>query len=127
MQPYHSSPARRKSRSPRRGFTLIEIMIVTLIIGILLAVAVPEFMQAGRKSQAAACVHNLKQLHGAKERWAMGFNQTVPPTMPDLVSTYLRTVPVCPSGGTYTIGDMNDVPTCSIGGTAGDPEAHLLP
>ncbi len=106
-------------------------MIVVSIIGILLAVAVPAFQKAGLKSRASTCVQNLKQLHGAKERWAMDYNQGPldTPSMTDLAGpdTYLKVTPLCPTGGTYTLGNMNTVPVCSIGGTAGTPEGHVLP
>src|SRR4028118_930680 len=58
-------------KNARRGFTLIEIMIVVLIIGILLAIAVPNFVKARESSRTKACVSNLKQIDSAKEQWAM--------------------------------------------------------
>ena len=108
-------------------------MIVVLIIGILLAIAVPNFIKARETSRAKACVANLKQIESAKEQWAMdnkaATNAT--PGATDLYGTsaYLRTTPSCPSGGTYTIGDMSTRPVCDIGtnGTAVTGDDHVLP
>ena len=58
-------------RKSRRGFTLIEIMIVVLIIAVLLAIAIPNFMKARDTSRAKACVANLRQIDTAKMQWAM--------------------------------------------------------
>lgn len=107
------------NRRRQRGFTLVEIMIVVLIIGILLAVAVPSFMNARERSRAQACRSNLRQIQAAKEQWAMANNagQTAEPTQAQLSPEFIQTWPTCPSGGNYTIGNMGTNPTCSIGGT----------
>lgn len=115
-----------------RAFTLIEIMIVVLIIGILLAIAVPNFVRAREASRAKACVANLKQIDSAKEQWAMdnrvSAGQGAPtPALLSGTNGYIKSEPVCPSSGSYTSGNVGTAPTCSIGGTAGDPLAHLLP
>jgi type II secretion system protein G len=106
------------NRRRERGFTLVEIMIVVLIIGILLAIAVPNFMNARERSRANSCRSNLRQIQAAKEQWAMANNQgpTSTPDWPDLVPNFIQQRPTCPSGGTYTIGNMQTNPTCSIGG-----------
>jgi type II secretion system protein G len=106
------------NRRRERGFTLVEIMIVVLIIGILLAIAVPSFMNARERSRANACRANLRQIQAAKEQWAMANNQgpTATPAWADLVPNFLQQQPNCPSGGTYTIGNMSTNPTCSIAG-----------
>ena len=58
-------------RNKRTGFTLVEIMIVVLIIGILLAIAVPNFIKARQNSRLQTIIANLKQIESAEEQWAM--------------------------------------------------------
>lgn len=107
----------RKARAGR-GFTLVEIMIVVLIIGILLAIAVPNFVRARESSRTKACISNLKQIDAAKEQWAMDNNKSNGDAcaMTDLVPNYIKSTPSCPSGGTYTVGNVGANPTCSIAG-----------
>ena len=108
----------------KKGFTLVEIMIVVLIIGILLAIAVPNFVRARERSRAKTCVGNLKQIDSAKEQYAMEERLDSGATVAgvDLYGDgsapgpYIKKPPVCASGGTYTVGDVGTDPTCSIGG-----------
>ena len=71
-------------KSLRRAFTLVEIMIVVLIIGILVAIAVPNFIRARESARARACVANLRQIDSAKEQYAMDNRLAQGSTMPAL-------------------------------------------
>src|SRR5579871_1551297 len=58
-------------RNRKQGFTLVEIMIVVAIIGLLAAIAIPNFVRARTTSQKNACINNLRQIDGAKQQYAL--------------------------------------------------------
>lgn len=106
--------------SRRSAFTLVEIMIVVAIIGLLAAIAIPNFIKARESSQKNACIANLRQMDGAKNTWALE-NKKVSSDTPgdsDLfgAALYIREKPACPANGTYTLGTVADKPTCGIAG-----------
>src|SRR4026209_2569161 len=86
----------------KSGFTLVEIMIVVAIIGLLAAIAIPNFVKARTASQANACIANMQQVEGAKAPWALEAkkNNADTPVAADLfgATAYIRVAPVCPSG-----------------------------
>jgi prepilin-type N-terminal cleavage/methylation domain-containing protein len=112
----------------RKGFTLIEILIVVLIIGILLAIAVPNFMKARATSRTKACVSNMRQIDSAKQQWAMDNNQvgSATPAAADVLP-YLNAavMPTCPEGSTaYVLGSVDTKQVCPNVGTFTD---HVQP
>jgi prepilin-type N-terminal cleavage/methylation domain-containing protein len=107
--------------SRKSGFTLVEIMIVVAIIGLLAAIAIPNFVKARTASQTSACVANLKQIEGAIATWALE-NKKINSSavaMTDIAGTansYIKVVPTCPASGNYTLVDVQTRPTCSVTG-----------
>jgi prepilin-type N-terminal cleavage/methylation domain-containing protein len=117
-------------RKKTSGFTLVEIMIVILIIGILLAIAIPNFLTARNSSRARSCVANLEQIDAAKQQYIMDSKAaTTYPFTSGLteLTNYLHNTPSCPAGGTYVVGAGNVSPTCNYGTTDGSQFAHQLP
>lgn len=109
-----------KIKSSRKaGFTLVEIMIVVAIIGLLAAIAIPNFVRARETAQKNACINNLRQIDGAKEQWALENKKNTGSTVGSTdIAPYIKgnAMPTEPAGGTYTINTVGTSPSCSNSG-----------
>jgi prepilin-type N-terminal cleavage/methylation domain-containing protein len=115
-----------------KGFTLVEIMIVVAIIGLLAAIAIPNFVKARATSQANACINNLRQLDAAANEFALEQHKSTGNaiTMNTDLTPYIKLnsankLPGCPAGGTYACATVGTSPSCSLSTTV--TPNHVLP
>lgn len=117
---------------PRAGFTLVEIMIVVAIIGLLAAIAIPNFVTARQSAHAKACINNLRQIDAAANQFALERGRSTGDVInyPTDLLPYIKlnsagSIPPCPAGGTYTLANVGTNPVCSLGSSVTPP--HVLP
>jgi prepilin-type N-terminal cleavage/methylation domain-containing protein len=106
------------------GFTLVEIMIVVAIIGLLAAIAIPNFVRARATAQTNACINNLRIIDAAMNQYALEAGKKTGDAIPTPTTTLLVYIgrqtsqfPSCPlsPNGTpayATIDTVGTSPTC---------------
>lgn len=90
-----------------KAFTLVEIMIVVAIIGLLIAIALPNFVKARDNTRRKLCSNNIRLIGSAVEQELIADSAAAMPDTAGLAAVagpYIKSgFPVCPSAGTYTV------------------------
>lgn len=104
---------------PAGGMPAWAIVLVAFgsiaFIGLLAAIAIPNFVKARITAQTNVCINNLHDLERAKNQWASATGNSSTPTMEDL-SPYLRQSVLCPANGHYIINEIGTDPMCDVKG-----------
>lgn len=99
-----------------RGFTLVELMVVVLIIGILVAIAIPFYNKTVERAQRHACQAKQRTLMDALTQYRAEYG-----SYPDNLATntqfknYLKNIPTCPTNGAdyaFKPGDPANLISC---------------
>jgi type IV pilus assembly protein PilA len=122
-----------------RGFTLVELMVVVLVIGILVTIAVPVYADASAQAQSKGCLANQKTIDDAVALYIAGGTGPTTSTQGELapsgsgwyaflVPGWIKSAPTCPLGQTYYLMDTHGNVIGDQGSTPGFKlPTHVLP
>jgi prepilin-type N-terminal cleavage/methylation domain-containing protein len=126
---------KKRIREPGRAesaFTLVEIMIVLAILGLLVAIAVPYYVNQRSTTQANLCVNTMLKLddaaclfaleRGKKTGDAVNYPQDLTPYIKPSAANQ---IPKCPAGGNYSLATVGAHPACSLGSSVSP--VHAIP
>lgn len=98
----------------KRGFTLVEILIVVVILGILAAIVVPQFTQASTEAKENSLRSNLQSIRSQIELYKVQHND-VPPTLGNFEAQMIYTSDYTGLTTGTKVRDMNAVPPAQFG------------
>ncbi|MDF3129171.1 type II secretion system protein [Kiritimatiellaeota bacterium B1221] len=103
----------------KQGFTLVEIMIVVMIIGLLAAIALPSFKKARDEAREKSCINSLRLIEAAKDQYAIDNDIASGTVIPNTeLQNYMKgeTMPTCPSNGTISANGVDTPASCTTSG-----------
>ena len=107
-------------RANPKGFTLVEILIAVAIMGLLVTIAVPNYVKTRTNAQKQVCIENLTQIEAAKQMWGVevGRGNGDAPSDADLIgpTLYLKEIPLCPARGVYDFRAIGTNAVCTAPG-----------
>jgi general secretion pathway protein G len=116
-----------KKRGSEGGFTLMELMIVMMIIGILSAIAAPIFLRTVNKAREAVLREDLHTMRDAIDRYTVD-KEKAPQSLEDLVQAgYLKSIPVDPitsRSDTWITGQSQDMTSITEMSEGGIDDVH---
>jgi prepilin-type N-terminal cleavage/methylation domain-containing protein len=122
----------KKLASRGHAFTLVEIMIVSAILGLLVSIAVPYYVRQSASTQANICINTLLKIDDAACEFALeqGRKTGDPLNYPQDLTPYIKLnganrIPPCPAGGNYSLNSVGAIPVCSLGSSVSP--VHILP
>lgn len=123
----------------KKGFTLVELMIVIVIMGILVAVAIPVYSAVTKNAEKKTCISNMRDIKSTAATYQMQGNNGDPvkfPTKTNISSeaNFIKLfeggkLPKCPTGADYTVEaeDLNDGCKITVTCSADAGLGHVLP
>lgn len=121
QQQHHSGERRPSSRVPgrRRGFTLIEVLVVVVVLATLMSVALPLYLGAVADSERSVCRANMQTIANAEQSHRVHHPTHVFTTILTNLHPDLNAIPICPLGGSYSVVIASGTETANNG--------HLVP
>jgi prepilin-type N-terminal cleavage/methylation domain-containing protein len=109
------------SKRNQKGFSLIEVLIVVVILGILSAISIPRYLDIKAQSKKNVCRTNLTTINDVLEEYHAinGFWANQLTDITEDTARFPDGQPACPDGGIYSINDSTNRVQCSLAASEG--------